>query len=452
MIWIWIAAAIFISVFLLRKKQISLENYIWVLLPVDMYGLTVAGVTIKPYMIFSLILLIKVLKNRKGKLFIGNSGQASIIAILLGALVVNFFNGGTTSSIMTVLMALLVYFCACLYASNINESIDEIPDVIIATSIGYGLVFIAAYVFFLIGLNLPGLTTSVRSDPGILMCFSDMYGGSLINTYRLRGFNIDPNSSVGVFLSAFSIGLMQLLSGKKREKTYGVSFIICLIYIILTNSRMGMVAALIVLLFTGSYAIKKMEKKRKQKMLIGLLCLSLLLIMVIVFTGIGDWILTRLTSIYGNRSGFSDKYGRGSIWKESISAWINQDIFFGVGINQIQYWTSVGRVAHNTWLEWLFSCGIFIGGAADLYFFSLLVSGFKRRRTVAEKDWLLYQALLMGLLAMICCLFSIDNITNGYLWFFAITLIKSMSVFVDRGLLTCSDYEYSKPNEVIRRS
>ena len=126
MIWIWIAVAILISVFLLRRKHISIENYIWVLLPVDMYGFNLAGVTIKPYMAFSLILLAGVFTRKKGKLFVGRGSQAVIILFLFGALLVNFLNGGDTSSIMSILMVFMVYFCACLYASNIDESIDEI--------------------------------------------------------------------------------------------------------------------------------------------------------------------------------------------------------------------------------------------------------------------------------------------------------------------------------------
>lgn len=432
MIWIWIAAAILITLFLLRRKNISIENYIWVLLPVDMYGVNLAGVTIKPYMAFSLILLIGVFVKKRGKLFIGNNSQAIIILFLFGALIVNLFNGGNTSSIMSILMVLMVYFCACLYVSNIDETIDEIPDVIVATSIGYGLVFIAAYLSSLAGMNLPRLTTTVRSEPGILMKFSNMLGGNLISNYRLRGFNIDPNTSVGVFLAAFSIDLMTLMSEGRKEKSRLVSFVICLACIILTNSRMGIVAAIIVLLFSGSYAVKKMDGRQKQKTIIGLLFLGLIFIAALVFTGIGDKAIASLASIYGNRSGFSDEYGRGSIWKEAISIWVNRGFFFGIGTAQMQFATSTGRACHNTWLEWLCSCGIIVGSSIVLYFFGLLAKGFRRRVNVTEEDRILYQALLMGLFGMIWCLLTVDNITNSYLWFFALTMIKGMSILNDR--------------------
>ena len=433
MIWIWIAVAILISVFLLRRKHISVENYIWVLLPVDMYGFNLAGVTIKPYMAFSLILLVGVFTRKRGKLFIGSSGQGAIIAFLFGALLVNLFNGGTTSSIMSILMVLMVYFCACLYVSNIDETIDEIPDVIVATSVGFGIVFIAAYLFSLAGINLSGITTTVRSEPGILMRFSNMYAGNLISNYRLRGFNIDPNTSVGVFLAACSIDLMTLLSGYRKGRTNLLSFVICLVCIILTNSRMGMVAAMIVLLFSGSYAVKKMEGKQKQRTIIGLFFLGLVFVAALVFTGIGERAIASLTSIYGNRSGFSDEYGRGSIWKEAISIWVNRGFFFGIGTAQMQFATSTGRACHNTWLEWICSCGVIVGSSVVLYFFGLLISGFRRRTQISDEDRVLYQALLMGLFGMIWCLLTVDNITNSYLWFFALTMIKGMSIINEKG-------------------
>ena len=45
MIWAWIAAAVAIS-WLFCKKGISWYHYIWLLLPIEMYGVTIAGATI----------------------------------------------------------------------------------------------------------------------------------------------------------------------------------------------------------------------------------------------------------------------------------------------------------------------------------------------------------------------------------------------------------------------
>ena len=57
MIWIWIVIAMFIS-WLFCERKIGWYHYIWLLLPVEMYGITVAGATIKPYMIFGMCIII----------------------------------------------------------------------------------------------------------------------------------------------------------------------------------------------------------------------------------------------------------------------------------------------------------------------------------------------------------------------------------------------------------
>ena len=428
MIWLYIGVAILVSIALLRKRNISFENYIWVLLPVDMYGISLAGVTVKPYMLFSLLLIPSVMIKNHGKVFVGNSRYIAIIPLLLGAMFINLFNGGTSASQMSIMMVFVVYICACVYATSIDESIKEIPEVIVATSVGYGIVFLTAYIVSLMGINLQGLTAMARNEPGILMRFSNMYSGNHITNIRLRGFNIDPNTSVGVFLAAFSVDLMKTLLGREKERIHLVSFVLSFVCIILTNSRIGIAAAIIIMLFSGRYAIKQMQGRRKQRVVISLTFLSLVLLIALVFSGIGNRALEQMSSVYGNRSGFSDQYGRGTIWQEAISIWSKDGLFFGVGVGQMQYLTSTGRACHNTWLEWICSCGIILGSAIVLYFVILLKDGFKRRREVEDKNSTLFYALLMGFFGIVCCLFTVDNITNSYLWFFAISLIKAMSV------------------------
>ena len=56
MIWAWIAAAVAIS-WLFCKKGISWYHYIWLLLPIEMYGVTIAGATLKPYMLFGICII-----------------------------------------------------------------------------------------------------------------------------------------------------------------------------------------------------------------------------------------------------------------------------------------------------------------------------------------------------------------------------------------------------------
>ena len=46
-IWLWIIAAWMLTKLILWKKDINIEHYVWMLLPVDMYGVTIAGCNIK---------------------------------------------------------------------------------------------------------------------------------------------------------------------------------------------------------------------------------------------------------------------------------------------------------------------------------------------------------------------------------------------------------------------
>ena len=40
----------------LGRRRVHFEHLIWMLLPIDMYGVQLAGFTLKPYMLFSAVL------------------------------------------------------------------------------------------------------------------------------------------------------------------------------------------------------------------------------------------------------------------------------------------------------------------------------------------------------------------------------------------------------------
>ena len=426
MIWIWIAAALLISMLLLKGKHISFVNYLWVLLPIDMYGVTIASVTIKPYMAFCAVLLIMFLYGRKRSFFIGNT---AILFVLLGTLAVNMFNGGTQESLRSVSMVIVVYLCAAVYASSVDENIREIPDAIVAASIGYGIVFLTAYLLFNFGINLPGIAAIGRTETGMIMQFDNMSGGEFIRSFRLRGFNIDPNASVGLFLSAFAIDVATLFSGeRKKGRVYRVSFALSLVCIFLTSSRMGIAVALFTIVVSGVSTLRMISEDQRRKILNRIAGLSLLLLPALAYIVIKTNILGNLLQGFSNRSGFNDQYGRGSIWREAISTWIQRGFLFGVGTGNIKYFISTQIESHNSWLEWLCGCGILAGGAVIITFISILSHGIRVKRAGLYDDKILFQALLTGLIGMVLSLISVDNITNGYLWFFTLTLLKYISL------------------------
>lgn len=425
MIWIWISVAILISVFLLRGKHISLENYIWILLPIDMYGISVAGIIVKPYMILCGILFIMYIKNRSGDFFIGS---VIIPFILIGTLIVNIFNGGTDSSLLAIFMVMLVYTCACVYISKAKESISEIPEVVVAASIGYGLVFFVLNILFNMGIRLPDVATRSNLTPGILLALDNMNGDVFYQTYRLRGFNIDPNASVGVFLAAFPIDMIMLISNKGSKKRYLISFLLSLACVYLTNSRMGILAALIIVILTSIRAIKIATREQRRKFIQVIISLGFVLLFAILFSDINQRLGKDLFSAYEGRADFNAQYGRGSIWKESIEIWNEKSLFWGVGTGNIRYLISTRRQTHNTWLEWLCGCGLLFGSAVILIFIVLIIKGFNTDILGTREDKTLFQVILMGLMGMVICLIAIDNTTNCYLWFFTVTIMKLFSL------------------------
>ena len=68
MIWGWIGAAVALSWLLCRKKA-AWHHLIWMLLPIETYGVSLAGATIKPYMMFGgLIILHNILRKKAHKI------------------------------------------------------------------------------------------------------------------------------------------------------------------------------------------------------------------------------------------------------------------------------------------------------------------------------------------------------------------------------------------------
>lgn len=90
-IWIWIGLSVLLSMLFVGKKKIDISHYIWLLLPVDMYGLSLMGATIKPYMLFSVLLMINVLYSGRGKITANrNVITGGVICFLI--ICINFIN------------------------------------------------------------------------------------------------------------------------------------------------------------------------------------------------------------------------------------------------------------------------------------------------------------------------------------------------------------------------
>ena len=407
MIWVWIIAAIAIS-WLLCRKKVAWYHYIWMLLPVEMYGITIAGATIKPYMILGVFMIIKNLLDRKA-----NKVPAAFVAIIFLLSVSDILNGLIIASIMQHVMFLVIIYIAYNYvliSENDDDLLENIEVSTIATTIGYGLVFLVAYWFYSRGIGFGGIYTTDRYSAGMLLNFISTGGQT---TVRLRGFCIDPNSVVTTLIPGASFGLARLLyknGGKFRSL---VAVILYAIVMDLSGSRMAVVCTVAMVIIMLMMGYKQAENKLWWFGLIALVLLVVSFMAVYRFQNIASEVYSFFTA----RAGLNDTGGRFTIWKYN-ARWLSDNgrLLFGVGQNQISNLTSVGKACHNTWLEWICGTGILLGGMIDLWFVItpfVFLDRLKRNR-IFIRDII---PIVLAYVTALICITTVDNITNSVVLF-----------------------------------
>ena len=407
MIWVWIIAAIGIS-WLLCRKKVAWYHYIWMLLPVEMYGITIAGATIKPYMILGVFMIIKNLLDRKA-----HKVPAAFVAIIFLLSVSDILNGLIIASIMQHVMFLVIIYIAYNYvliSENDDDLLENIEVSTIATTIGYGLVFLVAYWFYSRGIGFGGIYTTDRYSAGMLLNFISTGGQT---TVRLRGFCIDPNSVVTTLIPGASFGLARLLyknGGKFRSL---VAVILYAIVMDLSGSRMAVVCTVAMVIIMLMMGYKQAENKLWWFGLIALVLLVVSFMAVYRFQNIASEVYSFFTA----RAGLNDTGGRFTIWKYN-ARWLSDNgrLLFGVGQNQISNLTSVGKACHNTWLEWICGTGILLGGMIDLWFVItpfVFLDRLKRNR-IFIRDII---PIVLAYVTALICITTVDNITNSVVLF-----------------------------------
>lgn len=407
MIWVWIIAAIAIS-WLLCRKKVAWYHYIWMLLPVEMYGITIAGATIKPYMILGVFMIIKNLLDRKA-----HKVPAAFVAIIFLLSVSDILNGLIIASIMQHVMFLVIIYIAYNYvliSENDDDLLENIEVSTIATTIGYGLVFLVAYWFYSRGIGFGGIYTTDRYSAGMLLNFISTGGQT---TVRLRGFCIDPNSVVTTLIPGASFGLARLLyknGGKFRSL---VAVILYAIVMDLSGSRMAVVCTVAMVIIMLMMGYKQAENKLWWFGLIALVLLVVSFMAVYRFQNIASEVYSFFTA----RAGLNDTGGRFTIWKYN-ARWLSDNgrLLFGVGQNQISNLTSVGKACHNTWLEWICGTGILLGGMIDLWFVItpfVFLDRLKRNR-IFIRDII---PIVLAYVTALICITTVDNITNSVVLF-----------------------------------
>ena len=430
-IWFWIVLAWLLSALALGKRHISMEHFVWILLPIDMYGIQVAGITIKPYMVFCGWLFLRMLLNGQTKIKAIRGWTLPAIGIIVILFIVNMFNSSSLYSLSAPCMLMVVWFCMTIYTSFWGETAqDDIPEAMIATGIGYGFVFLIGFLLLTLGIPISGVGASERTEPGFILQFSNMFQGVLIQKWRLRGFTIDPNTMLGTFVFSGIVCLIRILMEENSKREW-LCLMLSMACIFLSNSRTGLMCfalALVMSVFAAYWKGSPQIRKR-----IEVITLIVIFVMIAVMVGT-DWIRNLISSflgLYANRSGLNDEYGRFTIWKEAVGILMDKNPFFGIGMGQMQFYTSVNRACHNTWLECLCGNGIILGSIFILFLlFTLIKGGIKAKYNTCSRYNQLLWSLTIGITVVVISLISVDNITYSYLWFglSALMMIDTASI------------------------
>lgn len=407
MIWGWIIATIAIS-WLLCRKKVAWYHYIWMLLPVEMYGITIAGATIKPYMILGMFMIVKNLLDRKA-----HKIPAAFVAIIFLLLVSDVLNGLILASIMQHIMFLLIIYIAYNYvliSKNDDDLLKSIEVSTTATTIGYGVIFLIAYLLNSKGISMDGIYTTDRYSAGMFLNFVSTGG---LTTVRLRGFCIDPNSVVTTLIPGASFGLARLFYKNSGKLKSLVAVILYAIVMDLSGSRMAVVctAAMLIIMLLMGY--KQSENKLQWFVVIAFVLIVLVFGAVYYFQDIASEVYGFFTA----RAGLNDTGGRFTIWKYNAK-WLidNGRLLLGVGQNQISNMTTLGKACHNTWLEWICGTGILLGGMIDLWFITAsfgLIKRLKRKR-IMNRDVI---SISLAYITALICITTVDNITNSVVLF-----------------------------------
>lgn len=401
----------------LGKRRVRFEHLIWMLLPIDMYGVQLAGFTIKPYMLFSAVLFLRMLMQRR--LVIAFRSRWSLISgvSILLFMIVNMFNNEFYSSPLSSAMLAVVWCCCMIYMNSCGEdSSSEIAEVMLATGVGYGIVFILAYLLLMSGASFPGLVAQTREETGVFMHFTELRAGMPVHLIRLRGFTIDPNSMIGTFLFSAMVANYRIVFGRGRLREWAC-VLISSYCIWLSGSRMGILClyGVLALGILSGYRMSDVRSKNRLKILLVLLIAAMLLS---AFTGaVGNAVLS-IRASFESRPSLTGDYGRLSLWRNALEVLSDRGALWGVGMGNVQRYTPNGLACHNSWLELICAGGVLVGGLMVLHLAAMLITGLRyARRLPGVPSSAFAWTMTLGTLGVMLSLVSVDNVTYSYLWF-----------------------------------
>ena len=417
---LWIAIYCILALIPYLRKKHSWIHYIWVLLPIQFYGITIGGVTLKPFMFFvAAIILFSAKKNKiSGSFRISRSFIQIFIYYAFAQIIVDCFNDSNLQSYMNQCLFLLVIVLAIVYCSTVNSREPEYRkmfEAIFDAGFSYALICIAAIIIYSLKIDLPNIVAQTTKEPGFFVGYSTMLGKKWVYSCRFRGFTGDPNLLPVSFIVPCVTGYyLQHTGSNLIAKTEKIKFLALLllsfIIIVFSDSRTGIIVFTSAFILSFSFIGKNKSIKTAFAILVGMA-----LFYITIRIGLIDTLLN------SGRSSLLSDTGRVAIWKRAWDVLNEENLFLGIGTARMVSSDYLGIYCHNTWLEWLCSDGIILGSIVTVFF---LLFGFHQYRAKKMIDQEMAIALVICYYCSFLALITVDDLANVYLLFFMCLLFS----------------------------
>lgn len=373
MIYLWALIGLLFTLLLLRGKGIRPHNLVWAVLPIDGYGPILFGFTVKPIYIVSFLLVFFALVRREFHLKLTKSMflLTSLFGILITLSLLLRGNGAIGSDLRIYGLFFLAVITAVASLSLVRDKDDirQIQEVFIASSVGFGLLFIILYLLYSLGIDLPAVVSDYSDLDGSVFCvYTTMHNRVLSSALRLRGFCVEANTAN----ISFIIGLSSML-GKSVKEGFRFKHLlfsaVLIVNIFLTQSRSALlIAAAVCVIYLFRFIwTKDPSRKGFTLSLFGALLLTTVAGVFMLRNGIFDKLYSLLPSSLSERASLNDTYGRFSLWRESLSLLFDGNWLSGVGMGNLPLLSRLEKDAHNTVIEVLCSSGLLVGVFYILY-------------------------------------------------------------------------------------
>lgn len=458
MIYLWAFLGLLLTLLLLRGKNIRPHNLLWAVIPIDGYGPSLLGITIKPIYIVSFILVFFALIRHEFRLKLTKSMflSTSLFGILITLSLLLRGNGNIASDlrIYTFFFIAVISATASLSLIEDKDDIRQIQEVFIASSVGFGLVCIILYLFYSVGLQLPAVVSDYYDhESSIFVVYKTMYNRVLSSSLRLRGFCVEANSAN----ISFIIGLSSVL-GKSVKEGFRIKHLlfsaVILFNIFLTQSRSALlIAAAVCFIYLFRFIwTKDLSRKRFILSVFGSLLVVAILSVLTAQFSLFDKLYSLLPSGLTSRSSPNDTYGRFSLWKESLHLLFDGNLLSGVGMGNLPLLSSLEKDAHNTLLEVLCSSGLLVG---IYYIFYMMVPPFYAlkyvltNKAVDSDTTFEISTLIISYVGSALLLLTISNVVSLYFIY-----MSTLFHIIPAHLIEASDQQsFLSPNDPeIKRS